>query len=240
MTKNLLARNSRGNGGKQKAKQGRRSKIMARKSNALLLNIPGEQQEALEHWLFAYSPGHTNAQAQHRLKQEFGVEATIDQIGRFYHRKAREKVVAQMVADGMAGSPLWGAMSGGSEVFETLLEMTARLAVEKVAKEGATLPTKDLKALAAIAMLGIKAKEQEEKAELKEEELELQRERVAVQKTVAEAKQREAAAYEREVVLSEAKFKHEQEQWERKNNPPEPKLLTDEDWALIEMKAKFM
>jgi hypothetical protein len=167
----------------------------------------------------------TYAQAQHRLKVEFGVEATTDQIGRFYHRKAKDKVIAQAVENGMAGSPLWGA-AGNPEVYEALLEMTSRLAVEKLTKEGATLSVKDLKTLAAIATMGLKAKQQEEKAELKEAELELQRERLEVQKSVAKSKEREAAAYEREVALKEAGFQEEQKRWDHKNNPPEPRLLT--------------
>ncbi len=48
-----------------------------------------EQRETLEGWLFEENLGY--AKTLERVRQEFGVEATMASLGRFYRRRARER-----------------------------------------------------------------------------------------------------------------------------------------------------
>ncbi|MGD0814510.1 MAG: hypothetical protein ABSA83_12970 [Verrucomicrobiota bacterium] len=54
-----------------------------------------EQREALESWLFDEKLGY--AKTLERVQKEFGVEATIASVGRFYRRRARERQVEELV-----------------------------------------------------------------------------------------------------------------------------------------------
>ncbi len=51
--------------------------------------LSGEQRQKLENWLFERNLGY--AEALKRAHKEFGVEATIPSVGRFYRRRARER-----------------------------------------------------------------------------------------------------------------------------------------------------
>ncbi len=54
-----------------------------------------EQRETLESWLFDENLGY--AKTLERAQKEFGVEATIASVGRFYRRRAQERQVEELV-----------------------------------------------------------------------------------------------------------------------------------------------
>ena len=54
-----------------------------------------EQRQLLESWLFDDNLGYVETVA--RVKSEFGVEATIPSVGRYYRRRARERQTEELV-----------------------------------------------------------------------------------------------------------------------------------------------
>src|ERR1035437_2069468 len=54
-----------------------------------------EQREMLESWLFDENLGY--GKTLERVQEEFGLEATIASMGRFYRRRARERQVEELV-----------------------------------------------------------------------------------------------------------------------------------------------
>jgi hypothetical protein len=54
-----------------------------------------EQRQLLEHWLFEDNLGYAETQA--RVKSEFGVEATIWSVGRYYRWRARWRQTEELV-----------------------------------------------------------------------------------------------------------------------------------------------
>ena len=54
-----------------------------------------EQRETLEIWLFDEYLGYAKTLA--KIQEEFGMEATIASLGRFYRRRARERQIEELV-----------------------------------------------------------------------------------------------------------------------------------------------
>ncbi len=68
-----------------------------------------EQRETLESWLFDENLGYVKT--LERIQKEFGLEATVASLGRFYRRRARERqleelVMAQATADALNDLPV--------------------------------------------------------------------------------------------------------------------------------------
>ena len=63
-----------------------------------------EQRETLESWLFDENLGY--AKTLERVQKEFGLEATIASVGRFYRRRSRERQVEELVEAQAAASEL--------------------------------------------------------------------------------------------------------------------------------------
>ncbi len=63
-----------------------------------------EQRETLEIWLFEENLGY--AQTLAKVQKEFGVEATIASLGRFYRRRARERQVEELLEAQVAANEL--------------------------------------------------------------------------------------------------------------------------------------
>jgi hypothetical protein len=57
--------------------------------------LTSEQRETLEAWLFEENLGY--AKTLERVQKEFGLEATMASVGRFYRRRARERQVEELV-----------------------------------------------------------------------------------------------------------------------------------------------
>jgi hypothetical protein len=63
-----------------------------------------EQRETLESWLFDENLGY--AKTLERVQKEFGMEATIASVGRFYRRRARQRQVEELMEAQAAASVL--------------------------------------------------------------------------------------------------------------------------------------
>jgi hypothetical protein len=66
--------------------------------------LTSEQRKTLESWLFDENLGY--AKTLERVEKEFGVEATIASVGRFYRRRARARQVEELVEAQAAASEL--------------------------------------------------------------------------------------------------------------------------------------
>jgi hypothetical protein len=63
-----------------------------------------EQRETLEIWLFEENLGYAKTLA--KVQEEFGVEATVASLGRFYRRRARERQVTELLEAQVAANEL--------------------------------------------------------------------------------------------------------------------------------------
>ncbi len=63
-----------------------------------------EQRETLEIWLFEENLGYAKTLA--KVQQEFGLEATVASLGRFYRRRARERQVTELLEAQVAANEL--------------------------------------------------------------------------------------------------------------------------------------
>jgi hypothetical protein len=66
--------------------------------------LKAEQREKLESWLFDENLGYVETLA--RVQKEFGVDATISSLGRFYRRRARERQSGEMLAAAVQANEL--------------------------------------------------------------------------------------------------------------------------------------
>lgn len=65
-----------------------------------------DQRETLESWLFDQNLGY--AKTLERVQQEFGLQATIASLGRFYRRRARERQLEELLDAHTAAKELNG------------------------------------------------------------------------------------------------------------------------------------
>lgn len=91
-----------------------------------------EQRETLESWLFEENLGY--AKTLERVQKEFGVEATIASVGRFYRRRARERQVEELVEAQAAASELNGLPVDVASLREAAVKLVGK-AVLKLAGE---------------------------------------------------------------------------------------------------------
>jgi hypothetical protein len=91
-----------------------------------------EQREALENWLFDENLGY--AKTLERVQKEFGVEATIASVGRFYRRRARERQMEELVEAQAAASELNDLPVNVASLREAAVKLVGKAAL-KLASE---------------------------------------------------------------------------------------------------------
>ena len=91
-----------------------------------------EQREMLENWLFEENLGY--AKTLERVQKEFGVEATVASLGRFYRRRARERQVEELVEAQAAASELNDLPVNVADLREAAVKLVGK-AVLKLAGE---------------------------------------------------------------------------------------------------------
>jgi hypothetical protein len=91
-----------------------------------------EQRETLESWLFDENLGY--AKTLERVQKEFGMEATIASVGRFYRRRARERQVEELVEAQAAASELNDLPVSVASLREAAVKLVGK-AVLKLAGE---------------------------------------------------------------------------------------------------------
>jgi hypothetical protein len=91
-----------------------------------------EQRETLESWLFDENLGY--AKTLERVQKEFGVEATMASVGRFYRRRARERQVEELLEAQTAASELNDLPVSVASMREAAVKLVGK-AVLKLASE---------------------------------------------------------------------------------------------------------
>jgi hypothetical protein len=91
-----------------------------------------EQRETLESWLFDENLGY--AKTLERVQKEFGVDATIASVGRFYRRRARERQVEELVEAQAAANELNDLPVSVASMREAAVKLVGK-AVLKLANE---------------------------------------------------------------------------------------------------------
>ena len=91
-----------------------------------------EQREMLESWLFDENLGY--AKTLERVQKEFGVEATVASVGRYYRRRARERQVEELVEAQAAASELNDLPVNVADLREAAVKLVGK-AVLKLAGE---------------------------------------------------------------------------------------------------------
>jgi len=91
-----------------------------------------EQRETLEGWLFDENLGY--AKTLERVQKEFGMEATMASLGRFYRRRVRERQVEELVEAQAAASELNDLPVSVASLREAAVKLVGK-AVLKLAGE---------------------------------------------------------------------------------------------------------
>jgi hypothetical protein len=91
-----------------------------------------EQRETLEGWLFDENLGY--AKTLDRVQQEFGLEATVASLGRFYRRRARERQVEELVEAQVTANELNDLPISVASLREAAVKLVGK-AVLKLASE---------------------------------------------------------------------------------------------------------
>ncbi|MEO6183047.1 MAG: hypothetical protein ABIP71_08130, partial [Verrucomicrobiota bacterium] len=91
-----------------------------------------EQRETLESWLFDENLGY--AKTLERVQKEFGVEATMASVGRFYRRRARERQVEELVEAQATAAELNDLPVSATSLREAAIKLVGK-AVLKMASE---------------------------------------------------------------------------------------------------------
>jgi len=89
-----------------------------------------EQRETLESWLFDENLGYVKT--VERVQEEFGLEATIASVGRFYRLRARGRQVAELVEAQAAASELNGLPVSVASLREAAVKLVGKAALKLV------------------------------------------------------------------------------------------------------------
>ena len=86
-----------------------------------------DQRETLEIWLFEENLGY--AKTLEKVQQEFGVEATIASLGRFYRRRARERQVEELLEAQVAANELNDLPVSAASLREAAVKLVGKAAL---------------------------------------------------------------------------------------------------------------
>jgi len=89
--------------------------------------LTAEQRETLEGWLFEENLGYTKT--LERVQREFGLEATIASLGRFYRRRARERQVEELVEAQAAADELNDLPVSNASLREAAVKLVGKAAL---------------------------------------------------------------------------------------------------------------
>ena len=92
-----------------------------------------EQRETLESWLFDENLGYVKT--VERVQEEFGLEATIASVGRFYRLRARGRQVAELVEAQAAASELNGLPVSVASLREAAVKLVGKAALKLVGEK---------------------------------------------------------------------------------------------------------
>jgi hypothetical protein len=92
-----------------------------------------EQRATLESWLFDENLGY--AKTMERVQKEFGLEATIASVGRFYRRRSRERQVEELVAAQMTADELNDLPVSADSLRTAAVKLVGKAALKLAAEQ---------------------------------------------------------------------------------------------------------
>jgi hypothetical protein len=113
-----------------------------------------EQRDLLEHWLFDDNLGYT--EARERVQKEFGLETTVWSVSRFFHQRARERPIEQLVEASVSA----GMVNATPISTASLREAAVKLAGKSALKLAGEKPN-DMDHLVAFTRLLLESEENE-------------------------------------------------------------------------------
>ena len=155
--------------------------------------MPAEQQEALEQWLFDDRPMMTYYRAKERLAKEFQVKTSMSALSCFYQRRAQERMMVQVLVSAQGSRTVTEHFrENPTAAYDALMELLGQAAFD-MRISGETLSLGQIKDLANVAAVGLKARMDTKRLEIADRE--------------AAAKERQAVAKDREVTLKETVYR---------------------------------
>jgi hypothetical protein len=92
-----------------------------------------DQRETLEGWLFDDNLGYAKTLA--RVQAEFGLEATVASLGRYYRRRARERQVGELVEAQAAADELNGLPVSVASLREAAVKLVGKAVLRLAAEQ---------------------------------------------------------------------------------------------------------
>ena len=150
-----------------------------RKSKAVLDNLPANQAECLERWLFDDKPALTFVAAKDRLWSDFNVKSSKSAVGEFYKKCRQERVTKTLLESVSTANRLKDVIRNSQGViFESLLELVGQDAFERKMR-GEEVPIETLKDLSEIASVGLRAITDGKKLQQTDQRIEIERQKLA-------------------------------------------------------------
>lgn len=144
------------------------------------------QLDALERWLFEETPPLTYEKAKERVWQDFGLRVSESALRRFYRRCAqrrlREETFERVVTRAQTANAVVEECERNPAPFQrAVLELVARIAMEKAAEGDKKLSITELSDLCLMALAPRKEEREDRKVALTQERLELDRRKLELE-----------------------------------------------------------
>ena len=153
------------------------------RGDSLIEKLPENQRAALERWLC--DEHLTYAQARERLYSDFGVRCSESPLRGFFQRvmrrRVQERVTERVVTAAQTANAVTELAEQNPANFQrAMLEMVARIAMEKAVQSDQKLSVSELSDLCMMALAAPKEAREERKVVIKQEQLKLEERRVKV------------------------------------------------------------
>lgn len=150
------------------------------RSDSKLDNLPPNQRETLERWLFDDSPRLSCAEAAKRLHDDFNVQSSETAVRSFYRRarqsRLEEQALESIVADAKSANLVLEKSEQNAANFQKAIqELTARMALKRALAGEDELSLEDIAQLSAMVLGGKKEDREERKLSMQIEKLNLER-----------------------------------------------------------------
>jgi hypothetical protein len=136
---------------------------MSRKTRAdsILDNLPANQQEAVERWLFEENLSYKDAAK--RLHEDFNVRCSVSSLSEWYQRRAQQRMLDRIAASAnTANAVITKFEENPADTYRAVLNMVGQLAFEQSLKEEKSV---DVETLFNLTKLLIANRKEEVRAE---------------------------------------------------------------------------
>ncbi|MDB6033849.1 MAG: hypothetical protein JWM16_4187 [Verrucomicrobiales bacterium] len=163
------------------------------RSDSKLDNLPPNQRETLERWLFDDSPRLSCAAAMDRLWEDFGVRSSETAVRSFYRRAQRarleEEALENVVLDAKSTNRLLEqSEQNAADYTKAILTVISGVALKK-AMRGEDLSVQEMATISGMALGGMKEDRERYKVKQKDKQLLIEERKLAILEAKAKAVQ---------------------------------------------------